>query len=458
MEKVVKEFLMKKYTLVFALLAVLPVVAANCTEYETVTDEYYTERPVNPNSYKKTTTNRKTGGYNNTITNNFYYGQPTQTGSYAVTTPKRRVVKPAPVKTCGDPMPVKTCVEPAPVVTSCAEPEPVVTTCPAQERRTVAKETYTVQERKYYLAHPFFQPLKGHFGSVTDVFYAKNNFNFDVLNGTVFDLNTNPATVLSRGPVNPILRGKAETTQFGVKEDVSFGISDTLTLILMAQYDKTKVSFKDWSDGTKGDSVSDSGLNLFGIGLQGRFLDNSEWIGMIAGYFQHQRETANSFIGELKVGYKVARNTIYGLGRFGYSDLIDGDTYGAFVKDSTGDYMMLAYQHDVKDIVYVEGGIGVFSVLSRDFTFNGELVYGYYDWHNQLSIKGAFGWQPGDMFALNLYASTSLYDSAKDKKLHYMHYDVNPEGYSTSLAYVTGDYKIKDYDEWKIGVQAILYF
>ena len=415
-------------------MAVLPMFAANGYEYNTKTEGYYTTRPAKTNSYKKTTTSRKTGGYNNTITNNFYYAQPAQTSSYVVTE-RRPVARP---------------------VYEEAEYEDVYV---AKDRKKVTKvtESYSSQERKYFLAHPFFQPLKGKFGSVTDLSYANSKFNFDILTGTAYDLTTNPATVLATGPVYGV-SGKAETTQFAVKEDVSVGLSDSVALILMAQYDRTEIALKDWSTGDPNESVTDSGLNIFGIGLQNRFVDNDKWIAMVSGYFQHQRETANTFIGELKVGYKVNRNTIYGLGRFGYSDLIEGDTYGAYVKDKTGDYMMLAYKQDVKDVIYVEGGVGIFSVLNKYFTLNGELIYGYYDWHNQLSIKGAVGWQPGDMFALNLYASTALYDSAKGKKLHYIQYDVNPDNWATTLAYTAGDYKIKDYNEWKIGVQAILYF
>ena len=98
------------------------------------------------------------------------------------------------------------------------------------------------------------------------------------------------------------------------------------------------------------------------------------------------------------------------------------------------------------------------------------MIYGHYDWHEQLNIKGAIGWQPGDMFALNLYASTSIYDSAKGKTKEYMNYDVNPgpDDYPTlngvpqftdsHLLYTTGDYKINSYNEWKIGIQGILYF
>ena len=218
------------------------------------------------------------------------------------------------------------------------------------------------------------------------------------------------------------LSGKAETTQFLVKEDFSFGITDTLAVIGMVQYDNTKIKFKDWKDSSDptfnspSDSYSSHGFNLFGIGLQDRFVDNDDWIAMISGYYQHQKDTANTFIGELKAGYKVDRTTVYGLVRAGYSRLTDGDIYGAYV-ESNGDYLMLSYKVDTKDIFQIEGGLGVFAVLNKYFTLNGELTYGYYDWHNQLSLKAAIGWQPNDWFALNLYGRAALYDSAKSKDI-----------------------------------------
>lgn len=325
--------------------------------------------------------------------------------------------------------------------------------------RQVTTRTYSTQERKYFLAHPFFQPLKGKFGSVTDFAYATNNFKFDMLNATVTDIDPNSGTYGATigGPGDISLSGKENASQFLIKEDFSFGISDTLAVIGMVQYDSTKTKFKDWSSGDPEDSYSDSGLNLFGIGLQNRFIDNDEWIAMVAGYFQHQKDTANTFIGEIKAGYKIDRTTVYGLLRAGYSVLTKGDIYGAYV-EGDGDYMMLSYKTDVNDIFHLEGGVGAFAVLNKYFTLNGELIYGHYDWHNQLNFKGAIGWQPRDMFALNLYGMVSLYDSAEDKTHEYMMYDVNPDNYTTGIAYTTGDYKIKDYNEWKIGVQAILYF
>lgn len=431
---------MKKYTLVFALIAALSFVNADCLANTSMSEGYYTASPAKSN-YKTTTTKRKSGGYNNTIQNNFYYSSPrnARASSYDVV-PKQSYSKTS---------------------YSSSRYDDGYST----RKRQTTTRTYASQERKYFLAHPFFQPLKGKFGSVTDFSYAANNFKFDILNSSILNIDPNstlPAygTVIDSGLSD--LKGKAETTQFAVKEDFSVGLTDSLAVIGMLQYDKTKVALKDWSDGAAGASSSDSGLNIFGIGLQYRFVDNDDWIAMISGYYQHQRDTANTFIGELKAGYKVYRNTIYGLARLGYSDLTNGDIYGAYVDDSTGDWIMLSYKTDVKDIIYVEGGLGLFSVLNKYFTLNGELVYGHYDWHDQLNIKGAIGVQPGDMFALNLYASTSLYDSAKGKTKKYMNYDVNPDLSSTltdsTLVYTTGDYKIKNYNEWKVGVQAILYF
>ena len=429
---------MKKCTLALVLAAVLPF-AANAYEYDA--GNYYTTRPsAKPATTKTVTTSRKTGGYKNSIQNNFYYNQPTaRTNSYSSTQRQARSAR--------------------------YQPEyydntdrRVTVVDDSYEERSYKRTTKTSQIRKYFLAHPFFQPLKGRFGSVTDLSYGKSDFKFDILNGAVTEVDTvtdplNP-TIIGTTPVTAVnLSGKAETTQLLVKEDFSFGLSDTLAIIGMAQYDKTKVTFKDWSDGSASNSLSDSGLNLFGIGLQSRFVDNNEWIAMASGYYQHQKDTANIFLGELKVGYKIDRTTVYGLGRVWYANLTKGDMYGAYVKENN-DWLMLTYKTDVKDIIYAEGGLGIFSVLSKDFTLNGEVVYGYYDWHNQLNVKGAIGWQPGDSFALNLYASTSLYDSAKDQTKKYLEYQTNSTGY-----YLTeGQYKIKDYNEWKVGAQVIFYF
>nr|MBQ0091358.1 hypothetical protein [Candidatus Enterousia merdequi] len=411
---------MKKCTLAFALFAILPVVSANAYNNVRRNSSYYSGRSTS-------------------VVNNIYYNQTSaQYVPYYVQQQNNTDYK------------------------SNYYNRDTFKSVKKQETNS----QQTSQMRKYFLVHPFFQPLEGKFGSVTDVSYANNHFNFDILNGSVLDIDKNSATynsIIADGIAG--ISGKAETTQLVVKEDFSYGISDTLSIIGMAQYDKTEVTFKDWSGGEPSDSTSSSGINVFGLGLQKRFVDNEKWIANFSGFYQHQKDTANTFIGEVKAGYKVSRTTLYGLGRLGYSDLIEGDIYGAYVDAPDGDWIMLSYNTDVKDVMYIEGGVGIFSVLSKDFTLNGEMVFGKYDWHNQISVKGAIGWQPGDSFALNLYASTSVYDSGKGKVKEYMNYDVNPdvtyfpvEAQGTHLSYTMGDYKIKDYNEWKIGAQVILYF
>ena len=433
---------MKKYMLVLAMLGIMPVMGANGYEYTNDTTQYTVTRPSKSGSYKKTSTVRRTGGYHNTINNNFYYG--------------------------GQPMQMSM-QQPAPVD---YDEDYVAYEKPVEQKRVVreTKPARSSQERKYFLAHPFFQPLKGRFGSVTDLSYAKNTFKFDILDANVLDIdNFTPSPTYGTNAYGPVgISGKAEISQLVVKEDLSFGLSDTLALMLMAQYDSTKVAFKDWSGGESGDEAKHSGLNVFGIGLQNRFIDNDEWIAMFSGFFQHQKDTANTFIFDAKAGYKINRTTIYGLARLGYSTLTNGDIYGALVDDKTGDWIMLSYKQDVKDVFYLEGGMGAFSVLNKYTYLGGELIYGYYDWHNQLNLKGTIGFQPRDSFALSLYGSVSLYDSAKGKTKDYMNYDVNPDPVYDSnnnpvitqskLVYTTGKYKINSYNEWKIGVQAILYF
>ena len=284
---------MKKFAMFLALMVVLPAMAANDYQYSNSADanEYYTVRSnAKPRTYKNVSTNRKTGGYKNTITNNFYYNQPSsRTNSYGT-----RQVRSARYE--------------EPEYQYSSNDRQVAMVDDSYEERTYTRKTRTTQMRKYFLAHPFFQPLKGRFGSVTDVSYGQSKFKFDILGvDSMFDANAgtqilslvNPdtsETITFPVSYNPPMSGKAETTQILVKEDFSFGLSDTLAIIGMVQYDKTKVEFKDWKDPSDptfrsaSDSTSSSGLNLFGIGLQSRFVDSQKWIAMASGYYQYQKD------------------------------------------------------------------------------------------------------------------------------------------------------------------------
>ncbi len=430
---------MKKSVIALALVGIMPMLAANGATYRSSSSA-----GVKGNTYKA----KSSGGYKNTITNNFYYNAGSSRGAYVNRTPYQGYSE-----------------------DSYARP----TRVKVADKKTTTRRSVKTQERKFFLAHPFFQPLKGRFGSVTDVSYSKGATNFTLLNANIRDLDAASPTVgnTAKGlTFSTDLKAKEITTQFAVKEDISYGLTDKLALMLMAQYDKTDMEVKDWSDGSTGTKTSTSGLNIFGIGLQGRFLDTPDYIGMLSGYFQHQKDAANTLMAELKLGTKIERFTLYGLARASYSKLDNKGAYGAYMKEGNGDWFMLSYQLDTDSVFQAEGGIGAFAVFNKYMTGKAELTYGSYDWHEQMNLRGEIGFQPGDSFAINLYASTSLYDSAKGKTKTYINYDVNPDAIpdtsalpadqqidaNSKLLYTYGDYKINKYNEWKIGVQGILYF
>ena len=112
---------------------------------------------------------------------------------------------------------------------------------------------------------------------------------------------------------------------------------------------------------------------------------------------------------------------------------------------------------------YGEFGLGDFSVLAKDWTLNIEALFGFYDWHDQLSLKAAIGWQPNDWVALNLYGRAALYDNAKSKNIDVfyrstgLYYDA---GYTQPATRWNpmGNAKLSDYQEYSVGLQAIFMF
>lgn len=307
--------------------------------------------------------------------------------------------------------------------------------------RTTRAETYRSElRRKYYLAHPFFQPLQGDFGSVTDLSYTMSSY----------DILLTP----SEGGYVSDPNGKWDMGQFSIKEDFSYGITDRIAVLAMLRYDMSDYKF-DWSTAPD-DTMDDSGLNLLGLGAQWRFVDNEKWIATLSGYYQYQKDISNNFLLDLKGGYKIGTSTIYGLARAWYVNF-DGNSYGNGIEGETAEgteaTIFLAYDTNVGNVFYLEGGLGVFSVLDEDWTLNFEAIFGDYDWHNQASLKAAIGWQPNDWFALNLYAKTAVYDSADGKDLTFWGTDAD-----TGLFVQMGNANIDNYSETSIGLQAIFSF
>ncbi len=315
------------------------------------------------------------------------------------------------------------------------------TSASTQTVRTSRSEVLSTQmRRKYFLAHPFFQPLQGEFGSVTDLSYNTNSY----------DLTLTPVGATSTTDNNGTWNG----SQISVKEDLSYGITDRIAVMGMLRYDIADYEL-DWA-ASPDDKMSNSDLSLFGLGAQWRFVDNDKWIATASAYFQHQKDIANNFILDLKAGYKISTTTIYGLGRAWYVDF-DGSIYGNGINgvdaNGNGSGIFIAYETNADSAVYAEGGFGIFSVLDEDWTLNLEAVLGYYDWHNQANLKAAFGWQPNDWFALNLYAKTAVYDSADGQDLDFLFWGVDNPTWTNG-----GSVNIENYSETSIGLQAMFKF
>ena len=330
------------------------------------------------------------------------------------------------------------------------------------QRTTRSEKIVNKMRRKYFLAHPFYQPLGGMFGSHTDLSYNMNSYDFTI-NQTVPVLDTNGVV----GTVWDGVGGKWDMTGFSIKEDFSYGITDRIAVLGMLQYDVNEYKFE-WDDDSPDDKMDDNGLNLYGLGAQWRFVDTDEWIATASAYFQHQKDISNNYLVELKGGYKVSKSTIYGLARGWYVDL-DGNSYGNGVSGENAlggmSTMYIPYQVGDSSVMYLEAGLGVFSVLNEDWTLNVEAIFGDYDWHNQGSIKGAIGWQPNDWFALNLYAKVAFYDSADGKELDFywkepgaQYQDTDGNLYNMTDFTKLGTVELDNYAETKIGLQVMFQF
>ncbi len=310
--------------------------------------------------------------------------------------------------------------------------------------RTSRAETYRSElRRKYYLAHPFFQPLGGDFGSVTDLSYTMNSYDFSITGNT-----SDPSAKWNMG-------------QFSIKEDFSYGITDRIAVMAMARFDISDYKF-DWSlPDVPDDTMKDNGFNMFGLGAQWRFVDTTNWIATLSGYYQYQHDISNNAILDIKGGYKVGSSTIYGLARAWYV-AFDGDSYGNGIVGTTDagfeSTIFLAYKTNVSDAFYAEGGLGIFSVLDEDWTLNFEGIFGYYDWHNQASLKAAIGWQPNDWFALNLYGKMAVYDSANGKDLALYATDTALDSPQFGDFVYVGSAHLDNYSEAVVGLQAIFSF
>jgi hypothetical protein len=128
-------------------------------------------------------------------------------------------------------------------------------------------------------------------------------------------------------------------------------------------------------------------------------------------------------------------------------------SYGNGISNSAGQVSYIAFELDASNSFYLEGGAGVFTKLSSQWSFNLEAILGTYEWHSQMFAKAAVYWQPNDYLALGLYGKLSLFDTADSSDDIYI-YSWN----AGSTPSCFGKISLDGYQDMQIGLNAMLYF
>ena len=147
--------------------------------------------------------------------------------------------------------------------------------------------------------------------------------------------------------------------------------------------------------------------------------------------------------------FGISKSTIYGLLR-GWLVSFDDKYYGNGIdghdEEGRPASLFVAYNGDTQTSFFIEGGLGVFSVLDEDWTLNLEAIYGHYDWHGQASIKA-------------LYGKTSFFDTADGQKLdaYATYYDESVDPPLKQWGEL-GKAQVDKYKEMSVGGRIIFYF
>ncbi|GHS99251.1 hypothetical protein FACS189421_09350 [Bacteroidia bacterium] len=402
------------------------------------------------------------------------YETKTQSQTYNVKdTKQQQLYYTAPTRSASNAYYSATPATAATVTAACVEANGCI--APVSQRAEAVKQ---VAGRKYYLMHPFFQPQKGKFGSLTDFAYSANSYDFRLkgCGGTGCIVlnpdsgNPNAGTAFDQGGWN--------SSQFAISENISYGITDTVAIIAMGRFamnnyqikwggssnlpsylaDYNSINGTAFVSGSESAKMSDNSFDQLGIGLQWRFVESQEWIGYVGANYVWQ-DIANTFGADGKLGYKVTSDTtVYGLLRAFFTNW-DDSSYGNGIRKN-GQNNFIALETDAKSTFNFEGGIGLFSVLDPDWTANLEAMIGDYSWHSQAWLKAAIGWQPTNNFALNLYGKISVWDNA-DKANNIAIYVWN-DADLLNPSFDWNDHcvgaNLSNYQEYSIGVQMALYF
>ncbi|MCL2757804.1 MAG: hypothetical protein FWE64_00590 [Alphaproteobacteria bacterium] len=298
---------------------------------------------------------------------------------------------------------------PPPVQVAPPPPRPVRTTPPS-----------SMLDRDTHLAHPFFQPIRGRFASVSDIGITRNSFDWHLRDVFIEDpVDTDPIT----GD-----KGNWSSGQTFIKQDFLYGLTDELSAIVSIKYASNRAAM-DWDfprpTPPAGSGLtnplprvsdlrwSDSGIDQAGAGFIWRFYDSGDWVANAAAYYIWT-EFANSIAAEARLGHNIGDTTVYGLVRV-MGTSWDGDSYGPFIEDLDIASYYIPFNRNISATTNAEVGLGVFSALDDSWSVGGQFVIGDYDWHSQANISASVNFQPTPNIAIGLYGRMSVWNTAEDQ-------------------------------------------
>ncbi|MCL2629425.1 MAG: hypothetical protein FWD33_01910 [Alphaproteobacteria bacterium] len=270
----------------------------------------------------------------------------------------------------------------------------------------IARPTF---DRK--LADPFFQPTQGRVAFSLAADFAQTKHRFTVLDSFNVDnslVNLQGQTLSWKG------------SQFLYKGGVSFGLTDALEVKAAAAFHNSRFTYygRDVSQTTgllTGGNIThnDDGFDSWGVGLGWRAYEDEDVIFRLSLEYRSWEKTdliyANA-MGGLKLGAAGSKVYVSAAGFF-YNN--DGNMYGFGIVDETGHGEFVIYEEDNKRPTYIEGTLGLFTVLTDEIHLDLNATFANLSWHNVASIGGQLAFQPVESFAIVAYGQYVVWDSAK---------------------------------------------
>ncbi|MDR0449537.1 MAG: hypothetical protein LBG89_03735 [Rickettsiales bacterium] len=324
-----------------------------------------------------------------------------------------------------------------------------VAAAPAPQRKVVAEE-------RQNLAHPFFQPAEGKFAISLNADYARTSNEFTILQ------NYQPITPF--GVQN--LNGHTfdwTGSQLIYKAGASYGITDSVEV-------KGAVSFHNstWTYGGRGVDPStgllngtdivmeDSGFESWGLGIGWRAYEDEDFIFKLSGEFRSWEKSNLIYVGGMG-GVKRGNSTIYAsVGGFFYNN--EGNAYGFGLADMNGAMEYVLYEEDNKNPMFIEGTLGLFSVLSPDFSLDVNITAADLSWHNTLSMGGTLAFQPTKSFAVMAYGQYALWDSASGMDDLRLWSNIQQGAPGLTAFQPVSDVRLERPTQFAVGVGAKIYF